>query len=87
MKRITLENSKQVLFNVHSETVCFGRPCVIHNRTDHHMRSFPQYFREDTGVMERICSHQVGHPDPDNPYPDGVWQWVHGCDGCCKEVK
>jgi hypothetical protein len=29
--------------------------------------------------MERICSHGVGHPDPDEINTDKT----HGCDGCC----
>lgn len=40
-------------------------------------------WRDDTGVMERVCAHGVGHPDPDQPWPAGDWRWVHGCCGCC----
>lgn len=69
----------QVLFNVHSESQCAGRACCIHNPSDHHMREWPQNFRSDRYMMERICSHGVGHPDPDDTSGDSV----HGCDGCC----
>lgn len=74
-----LENSTQVLYNVHSPTQCEGRPCPIHNPSDHHMRSWPQHWRDDRRMMERICPHGVGHPDPDDINPDHE----HGCDGCC----
>lgn len=65
----SLEHSNVHLARVHSPDLCQGRPCPIHNLTEHSMRSFPQHFRWDRGVMERICSHGVGHPDPDDlPY-------------------
>jgi hypothetical protein len=57
-----------------------SRPCPIHGRTDHAMRAFPQHWRDDRGIMERICPHGIGHPDPDDSGDDGV----HGCDGCCR---
>ena len=69
----------QVIRNVHYASKCIGRPCCIHNPSDHHMRSWPQNFRQDRGMMERICPHGIGHPDPDDPTTDTV----HGCDGCC----
>ena len=67
MANHTLEHSTVVLYNVHDSALCQGRPCAIHNLTDHSMRSFPQHFREDRGIMERICpDHGIGHPDPDD---------------------
>ena len=51
------------------------------------MRDWPQNYRVDTGVTERICSHGVGHPDPDNPWPKDDPRWVHGCDGCCSPER
>lgn len=83
-QQVQLENSEQVIY-AHKPDQCEGRACTIHNRTDHHMRSWPQSFRFDKSVMERICEHGVGHPDPDEyPYhhhSDSIW--IHGCDGCC----
>jgi hypothetical protein len=83
---------KQVIRNLHSPDACAGRPCVIHNPSDHSMREFPTNWR-DGGMfdikpphMERICPHGVGHPDPDDAaYQASVGQdvSVHGCDGCC----
>jgi len=50
------------------------------------MRSFPQHWRSDRAIMERICPHGIGHPDPDEYKLNGKSGWaeaVHGCDGCC----
>ena len=83
VKTIQLENSDVLIYNVHDPVLCEGRPCTIHNRTEHSMRGFPQHWRDDRGIMERICPHGVGHPDPDSNWPDGDYRWIHGCDGCC----
>ena len=80
------------LMNVHGRDKCEGRgiPCCIHEPSGHHMRSWPLNWRSDTRVMERICPHGVGHPDPDHMAyvvsvsDDNAWQGVHGCDGCCR---
>lgn len=76
---VQLEHSDMILTNVHDVNACAGRACAIHRRSDHSMRNFPQVFRFDNGFMERICSHDIGHPDPDDPFAPGI----HGCDGCC----
>jgi hypothetical protein len=59
------------LHNVHPMDNCAGQPCVIHNPTDHSMRSWPLHWRDDRQMFERICSHGVGHPDPDQ---FGFWE-------------
>jgi hypothetical protein len=86
-QRLTrLEHTDQVLANVHPEGTCLGEWCTIHNRSDHAMRAFPQAWRSDRALMERICPHGVGHPDPDDcklSGPRGLEESVHGCDGCC----
>jgi hypothetical protein len=81
-------STRLVLHNIHPEDRCAGRPCVIHNRSDHHMRGWRLLWRDDRGIFERVCPHHVGHPDPDQL---GYWretgqtaQGVHGCDGCCR---
>jgi len=80
----------QMLTNVHPKFVCQAngpRACPIHNLSDHPMRAFPQNFRPDNGLMERVCPHGIGHPDPDSlPFFEekGIAHMgVHGCDGCC----
>lgn len=80
-----------VLVNVHPAERCQGRACVVHNPSDHHMRTWVLNWRGDRRLMERLCpKHGVGHPDPD----DVAWQvsqgyggGVHGCCGCCVEQE
>lgn len=82
----------EVLVNVHLPGTCAGEHCVVHNPSDHVMRDFPTHWRGDRQLMERICPHGVGHPDPDHitatrklrgdRYADA--EGVHGCDGCCR---
>lgn len=67
------------LLQVHDPANCEGQACTIHHPSDHHMVTWPQNWRGDRGLMERLCPHGVGHPDPDDLSADGI----HGCDGCC----
>ncbi|NKY60376.1 hypothetical protein [Nocardia flavorosea] len=76
------------LVNVHPETACQGRACVIHAPTDHHMRAWTLLWRDDRGIFERLCpEHGIGHPDPDQyAYWEETGQLantIHGCCGCC----
>lgn len=65
----------------HAPSLCEGQYCVIHNPSDHHMKTWPTTFRSDRArilsadlfyggvafvLTERICEHGVGHPDPDS---------------------
>lgn len=73
----------------HSHTQCAGRPCVIHEPTEHVMVGFRMVWRWDVALFERICPHGVGHPDPDQFWywesKDTMYKAVHGCcsEGCC----
>ncbi len=82
---------------VHPKAECMGPNCVIHNPSDHPMRSFPTHWRSDRALMERICPHGIGHPDPDDlafkaKQFGGTdvgkrhlkYESIHGCDNCCK---
>ena len=76
--------------NVHSRDKCVGA-CPLHNPSNHDMRDYPLHHRNDRGIFERICSHVVGHPDPDAyDYLEqrlgkkgADAEFIHGCDGCC----
>lgn len=76
---------------VHSFNDSCLTSCSIHNPSDHPLRDAPTFWRSDRGIMERICPHGIGHPDPDGiafiraTRGDGdAWaEGVHGCDGCC----
>lgn len=84
LELVVLEGGEQLY--THPADDCFAQlgPCTIHNRTEHSMRTFPQHWRDDRGIMERICPHGVGHPDPDDFRVRTVkHEGVHGCDGCC----
>jgi hypothetical protein len=70
----------QPLIGVHAANQCVGTYCTVHNPSDHHMRTWTQNWRSDRRLMERICPHGIGHPDPDDINPDTV----HGCDLCCQ---
>ena len=79
---------------VHDREQCKGEFCVIHNPSNHHMRDWPTHWRDDRFMMERICKHGIGHPDPDDldfkkrrGFDDS--KGIHGCDGCCmgEELK
>lgn len=86
----------QIITNVHLPTECAGRPCAVHHPSEHHMSGWTQRFRPDRLMIERVCEHRIGHPDPDHMAwldervmrgeltPDFVWgEGAHGCDGCC----
>lgn len=77
-----------VLTNVHAATACAGRACALHAPSDHPMAGWPLNWRSDRRLMERVCSHGVGHPDPDDvayrvSRGEPATVAVHGCDGCC----
>lgn len=73
----------------HRPEFCEHDACPIHHPSAHHMRDWPLNWRGDRQLMERICPHGVGHPDPDHMHRaerlTGEADGVHGCDGCCAE--
>lgn len=90
MKEVTLQGGERVI--AHDLEKCSGQEaCCIHKPSQHHMRNWPQHWRNDTRVMERLCEHGVGHPDPDHltyqrqflRLDEREWDSIHGCDGCC----
>ena len=76
---------------VHNRERCKDQFCPIHNPSDHHMKDWPTNWRGDIGVMERICPHGIGHPDPDDLFYKSAlgitWPAIHGCDGCCSSER
>lgn len=67
---------------VHRRENCKGEWCVIHRPSNHVMVHMPTHWRWDRYMMERICDHGIGHPDPDD-IAFTKQNAVHGCDGCC----
>lgn len=72
---------------------CYKYGCPIHSPSPHiqNREDWPFLWREDRGIMERICKHGIGHPDLDAADRferlGQDWQNVHGCDGCCTGIS
>ncbi len=91
MERFNVPGTDEVWI-VHAFDVCRqDQFCAIHRPSHHGMRAWPMHLRE-TGLIERVCSHGVGHPDPDSARyfnergpvgSRGTWT-IHGCCGCCQ---
>ena len=82
-------NGQDIVLIHHPKKACEGEHCCLHNPSPHHMTTWRMNWRDDRGMMERICPHGIGHPDPDdlaykrrNNLPDS--EGIHGCDGCCQ---
>ena len=84
--------------NLHTIDKCSGQFCCIHNPSDHALNKAPLQLRGDRWpLMERVCPHGIGHPDPDSVayiqrvLPGGresaEYEGIHGCDGCCASTK
>jgi len=83
---------------IHDPSACEGQFCCYHNPSNHHMKEWPKVLRAST-LVERICPHEIGHPDPDSlahfhrsattqeqsDFSAGLG--IHGCDGCCDPQK
>ena len=86
----TYETGTGQVLPVHSSNECTGA-CSIHKPSDHALKKAPTHWRGDRGIMERICEHGVGHPDPDDlayRVLEGgeklAYAGIHGCCGCCR---
>lgn len=85
----------KTVLRTHPEGACSGEYCSIHNPSDHALKDAPLNWRGDRGLMERICEHGVGHPDPDHlAHTERLHgaraaqvESVHGCDFCCVEKE
>lgn len=82
------------MLRTHHPSRCVGNYCNVHNPSSHPLRDAPLHWRSERYLMERVCSHGIGHPDPDDIafkkrcMPPDVYAshafGVHGCDGCCR---
>jgi hypothetical protein len=93
---ITLPDGR--VLNTHGKDQCSGEYCSVHNPSDHSLVKAPLHWRSDRQLMERMCEHGIGHPDPDDlahwervygkSQPELVaGRGVHGCDGCCSKTE
>jgi hypothetical protein len=76
----------------HPRGACAGPNCCVHKPSDHPLATAPLNWRADRvpPLMERICPHGVGHPDPDSlaylARCGFTGQDAHRCDGCCSRT-
>lgn len=77
MERNVLVGGEVLL--THPKDSCLGEYCTIHNMSDHHMVTWTQKWNEYERRIDRICPHDVKHPDPDEISKN----ISHTCDGCC----
>jgi len=93
MEDFTISNGQRL--HIHNRGICTP-PCAFHAPSQHHMRNWSMLWRDDRHLLERLCEHGVGHPDPDqlehlhrieasSSYIQ--MQSMHGCDGCCRKVN
>lgn len=79
------------ILQTHEAHDCRGQVCCIHSPSDHALKDAQLLWRTDSRIMERICDHGIGHPDPDHLAHIeracgtivATIQGIHGCDGCC----
>lgn len=90
-ERVVLSSDQIIM--AHSKKDC-KPPCALHSPSSHPMITWKLVYREDIGLLERVCEHGIGHPDPDSVkflieqmgMDESIT--VHGCDDCCsKENK
>ena len=63
-------------------------PCPIHRPTSHHMVTWPPIRRAGADYIERVCPHDLPHPDPDDHHIRAAYQQPrHACDGCCRPPR
>lgn len=81
----------EFVLKTHEEQADCIMGCVVHNPQMSHMSYWAMNWREDRGMMERICPHGIGHPDYDQvrfwtrtmKWQDAWAEMTHSCDGCC----
>ena len=87
---VALDGDRLTLIT-HPASACDGGYCTIHRPSAHPLCVAPLHWRQDRLLLERLCSHGIGHPDADHityvarvsgPAAAEV-AGVHGCDGCC----
>lgn len=63
----------------HAQWSCIGDFCVVHRPMPGPWQDWPTRWRQDRGIMERVCPCGVGHPASEE------YQWggdmEHGCCG------
>lgn len=81
MEQHLLETGQVI--QTHERGACIGRWCCIHQQMPGPWATWPRNWRDDRGIMERICPCGIGHPVAE------MYEWavaarrgeqlVHGC--------
>lgn len=50
------------IIQTHELDTCIGRFCAIHRPMPGPWSTWPRYWRDGRGIMERICPCGIGHP-------------------------
>jgi hypothetical protein len=84
MEQHILESGQSL--QTHPRTACLGTWCCIHAQMPGPWSAWPRLWREDMGIMERVCPCGVGHPVAEM-YEHAIflnreYMLVHGCCGC-----
>ena len=89
------EHTDIIVSKIHSPRLCDGRPCPVHNMSDHVLRSSKQVLEWVNGAAFtfRVCEHGSFHSDPDESEDYMARCFVtraeleEGCDGCCVQTR
>lgn len=89
--RLLIPDSEGELVTHQRTEDCDEHGCAVHNPSSMaiaNREEWPYNWRTDRGILERICRHGIGHPDPDSArfyerQGQGRAMNTHGCDGCC----
>jgi len=72
---------------IHQPDALCETVCVVHNPSQGMHRTLTPIWRTDLQILERICPHGIGHPDPDQTLylaqSGQMAKVLHSCDGCC----
>lgn len=80
-----------IKWSIHNAQACVdGHACAFHKPSDHPMNTWSLDMNPEKYLLvERICTHDIRHPDPDSvAYLAGCGHEAtqlnqHDCDGCC----
>jgi hypothetical protein len=87
MENVTLQGTNRVL-SIHNAKDCSGW-CAFHRPVPAVSNDWPMHWREDRGILERICPcHGIGHPDASQMLymrsQGRGYENVHGCTTTCE---
>lgn len=60
MEQHLLETGQVI--RTHERTQCLGQWCAIHQPMPGPWADWPRFWRDEIGILERICPCRIGHP-------------------------